>query len=170
MFRRAPNGDLTPAGCIGNPGNGPHSCIGADGLDGADSVAVSPDGKSVYVASFTSGAVVVFRRAANGDLTPAGCIGNSGTGPPSCIGADGLQGADSVAVSPDGKSVYVASFLSEAVVVFRRAANGDLTPAGCIGNSGTGPPSCIGADGLDGARLGGGQPGRPERVRRLVHQ
>ncbi len=155
VFRRAANGDLTPAGCIGNTGNGPAGCIGADGLEGAASVAVSPDGQSVYVAStpsFTSGALVVFRRAANGDLTPAGCIGSSGTGPPSCIGADGLVGAVSVAVSPDGQSVYVTSFLSKALVVFRRAANGDLTPAGCIGNSGTGPHSCIGTDGLDGAR------------------
>ena len=151
VFRRAANGDLTPAGCIGNTGTGPASCTGADGLEGADSVAVSPDNKSVYVASFDSNAVVVFRRAANGDLTPAGCIGNTGTGPASCTGADGLEGADSVAVSPDNKSVYVTSNLSRAVVVFRRAANGDLTPAGCIGNTGTGPPSCIGTDGLNRA-------------------
>ena len=151
VFRRAANGDLTPAGCIGNTGTGPASCIGADGLDGAWSVAVSPDNKSVYVASVGSDAVVVFRRAANGDLTPAGCFGNTGTGPASCIGADGLEGADSVAVSPDNRSVYVASVSSNAVVVFRRAANGDLTPAGCIGNTGTGPASCIGADGLEGA-------------------
>ncbi len=47
--------------------------------------------------------------AAVGDLTPAGCIGNSNPGPPSCIGADGLDGPESVAVSPDGRSVYVAS-------------------------------------------------------------
>ena len=151
VFRRAANGDLTPAGCIGNTGTGPASCTGADGLEGADSVAVSPDNKSVYVASVSSNAVVVFRRAANGDLTPAGCIGNTGTGPASCTGADGLNGADSVAVSPDNKSVYVASFDSNAVVVFRRAANGDLTPAGCIGNTGTGPASCTGADGLNRA-------------------
>jgi DNA-binding beta-propeller fold protein YncE len=151
VFGRAANGDLTPAGCIGNSGTGPPSCIGTDGLDGANSVAVSPDGQSVYVASPSSGALVVFRRAANGDLTPAGCIGNSGTGPPSCIGTVGLGGVNSVAVSPDGQNVYATGFDSEALVVFGRAANGDLTPAGCIGNSGTGPPSCIGTDGLYGA-------------------
>jgi DNA-binding beta-propeller fold protein YncE len=129
-------GDLTPAGCIGNSGNGPASCIGTAGLSGAAGVAVSQDGKSVYVASVDSDALVVFRRAANGDLTPAGCIGNTGNGPPSCIGTAGLDGADSVAVSPDNNSVYVASFTSRAVVVFRRAAS-----TGGGGGGGTSGPT-----------------------------
>jgi DNA-binding beta-propeller fold protein YncE len=147
----APVGGLTPLGCVGNSGSGPPSCIGADGLDGARSVAVSPDGKNVYVASLGSRAVVIFERVAGGGLKPMGCVGNSGSGPPSCIGADGLDGADSVAVSPDGKNVYVASVASYAVVLFERVAAGGLKPMGCVGNSGTGPPSCIGADGLGGA-------------------
>ena len=152
LFERVAGGGLKPMGCVGNSGSGPPGCIGVEGLRGADSVAVSPDGKNVYVASSISKAVVLFERVAGGGLKPMGCVGNSGTGPPGCIGADGLDGADSVAVSPDGKNVYVASRESDAVVLFERVAGGGLKPMGCVGNSGTGPPSCIGADGLDGAR------------------
>jgi hypothetical protein len=66
--------------------------------------------------------VVFARNPANGALTPAGCIGNSGNGPPSCIGTDGLDGASSVAVSPNGKNVYVGS--GNALAVFNRATSG----------------------------------------------
>jgi len=49
----------------------------------------------------------------------AGCISESGAGP--CIDGHGLGGARSVAVSPDGKSVYVASVSSDTVARFNRA-------------------------------------------------
>ena len=151
--RNSATGALTPAGCIGNSGTGPPSCIGADGLNGVAAIAVSPDGHNVYVASRVSSAVVVFaRNSVTGALTPAGCIGNSGTGPPSCIGADGLDRVAAIAVSPDGHNVYVASHDSGAVVVFaRNPTTGELTPAGCIGDTVNGPPSCTSADGLFGA-------------------
>ena len=45
--------------------------------------------------------------AAVGDLTPAGCIADSG-GPASCIGADGLGSPGAIAVSPDGRNAYAA--------------------------------------------------------------
>ncbi len=63
----AVTGDLTQpagtAGCISEMGSGP--CADGHGLDGPRSVAVSPDGKSVYVASAVSGsgAVARFNRA-----------------------------------------------------------------------------------------------------------
>ncbi len=45
----------------------------------------------------------------------------------------GLDAADAVAVSPDGKSVYVASNLDSGVVIFNRnTTTGALTDAGCI--------------------------------------
>ena len=71
------------------------------------------------------------RNPTSGALTPAGCIGNTGNGPPSCsASADGLNGADAVAVSPDGHDLYVGSYLGKAVTVFsRNSATGALTPA-----------------------------------------
>jgi 6-phosphogluconolactonase (cycloisomerase 2 family) len=98
---------------------------GVDGLDGASSVTVSADGKSVYVASFYDDAVAMLGRDLNdGQLTFLQVIkdgDNSG-------GVDGLDGARSVTVSADGKSVYVAGFNDNAVAVLGRDLNdGQLT-------------------------------------------
>ena len=146
VFDRAADGTLTQkpgtAGCISDTGAGP--CVDGTALANANSVTVSPDGKSAYVASIDSNAVAVFDRAADGTLTQkpgtAGCISNTGAGP--CVDGTALGSAWSVTVSPDGKSAYVASF-SGAVAVFDRAADGTLTqkpaPADCISDTGAGP-------------------------------
>jgi len=120
-------------------------------------VAVSPDGKTVYVAPGRSDAVAVFARdTRTGGLIPGGCIQN--TGGTDCNGAGGtapgLAGAEGVAVSPDGKSVYVSSFDSGAVAVFARdTTTGGLTPGGCIQNTGGTDCNASGATapGLSGA-------------------
>ena len=120
-----------------------------EGLDGAFSVAVSPDGGHVYVASAIDGALVVFRRdATTGALTFVEAQRNG------VNGVDGLDGAFSVTVSPDGDHVYVASSFPGAVAVFQRdAVTGALTFVEGHRN-GTG-----GADGLAGARSVAVSPG-----------
>ena len=99
---------------------------GVDGLDGADSVAISPDGKHVYAAGELDDAVAVFGRdEVSGALTFVE-IQRDGVN-----GVDGLDAVQAVAVSPDGAHVYAASSDDSAVVVFRRdAATGALTFAG----------------------------------------
>lgn len=47
-------------GCLSETGGGP--CTDGRALDAANSVIVSPDGKHVYVASFSSDAVAVLQR------------------------------------------------------------------------------------------------------------
>lgn len=136
------------AGCVSESGNG-GACADGKALESGWSVAVSADGKNVYVASSLSSAVAVFRRdATTGTLTQlvgpagkAGCVSESGT-EGACADGKGLFGAQSVAVSPDGRSVYAASNLSEAVAVFRRdAGTGVLTQlagnAGCVTETGS---------------------------------
>ena len=99
--------------------------------------------------------MAVFDRAADGTLTQkpgtAGCISDTGAGP--CVDGTALDAAARVAVSPDGESVYVASFVSDAVAVFDRAADGTLTQkpgtAGCISETGLG--RCVDGAALDGA-------------------
>jgi VCBS repeat-containing protein len=138
------------AGCIVNKaGTTIAGCTNdGRGLDGARSVTVSPDGTSAYVASNTDDAVAVFDRdTTNGALTQkagtAGCIVDEAAVTP-ITGCDNtgkaLNGPQRVIVSPDGTSVYVASYTSDAVAVFDRdSTDGTLTQkagtAGCIVNS-----------------------------------
>ncbi|MDQ2075969.1 beta-propeller fold lactonase family protein [Marinimicrobium sp. ABcell2] len=96
---------------------------GVDWMSGASDPAVSPDGRHVYVAAFTSSAINIFsRNAATGELTPAGAVVHN------MDGVQHMQSAFSVDISPDGKHVYVGSPNSHAVVVFARNENtGQLT-------------------------------------------
>ncbi len=113
---------------------------GVDGLQTCMSVAVSPDGRYVYATGRDDYAVAVFVRDADtGTLTYVTCYKN-GEG-----GVEGLRGARSVLVSPDGKYVYVAGFYDDAVVAFAcNAATGELNYLTCYKN-GEG-----GVEGLDG--------------------
>ena len=120
------------------------ACAAAARLQNPVAVTVAPDGKSVYVASFGANAVSVFARAGakGGRLSqlPAktGCLGSQDD----CTPATALEGASSVAVSPDGRNVYTASFYASAVAAFSRAASGRLTQlpgtAGCSSEDGSG--------------------------------
>jgi 6-phosphogluconolactonase (cycloisomerase 2 family) len=122
VFSRNPTtGTLTFVECK-KDGSG-----GVDGLSGACGVAISPDGRSVYVAGYRDNAVAAFsRNLTTGALTYMGCS-KDGSG-----GVDGLEGAAAVTVSPDGGSVYVASYGDDAVAVFsRNAATGALSYVEC---------------------------------------
>ena len=142
-------GFFLPVTCWGDTDTGDPDCVNADnGLDTATSVAVSPDGKSLYVASYGDDAVVAFSRlpGVSEELGTLGCVddNDSPQGPDACAqSTDGLDGANSVAVSPDGKSVYVASREDDAVVRFNRnLATGGLTPSDCWDDNDSGADSC----------------------------
>jgi 6-phosphogluconolactonase (cycloisomerase 2 family) len=114
---------------------------GVSSFDGPQGLTVSPDGKHVYATAGQSGAVAVFTRsAATGALTFLQSH-RDGFG-----GVDGLAGATTVLVSPDGKHVYVGGYNDAAVALFtRNAATGALTFVSSVFD-GQG-----GADGLEGA-------------------
>jgi len=92
---------------------------GVDGLNGANAVAVSPDGVNVYVTARSDDAVAVFNVAGLNFVE----FQKDGVG-----GVNGLGVASSVTVSPDGQNVYVTSEGDDAIAVFSRSAPpGNLT-------------------------------------------
>lgn len=126
---------------------------GVTGMRVPTAVAVSPDGAHVYVTSREDDGVVVFARAGGaGTLTPAAVV-RDGVG-----GVDGLDHASSVAVSPDGASVYVTGAHDDAVAAFARdAGTGALTFVGLArdgvgGVSGIARPTAV-AVSPDGASV-----------------
>ena len=155
IFVRAADGSLQQdpgaAGCLVDDFLGGSLatavCTKVKWLRGPDGVAVSPDGRSVYAAARAGDAIVVLDRAADGTLTQkpgkAGCFANhlGTTDPPpdrSCTEPFGraLDGPTEVEVAPDGKSLLVASNVSDAVVNIARAPDGTLSvvtgPGGCV--------------------------------------
>jgi DNA-binding beta-propeller fold protein YncE len=135
-FDRAPSGRLTYHGCFAD--DGAHGCRRPkhDSLGGAFDVAVTPDGKSVYVAALQDDAISRFNRRSNGALAYKGCIANDGAHGCRRPKHDALGGPDALAVSPDGQSLYVASVRAGSVMRFLRSPSGRLEPGGCFANWG----------------------------------
>ena len=162
--RNATTGVLTqlasPNDCIGMVGSG-CGTANATGMEDAFAVAVSPDGKNVYVSGLFSNAVAEFtRNTTTGALTqlsaPNDCMGMVGSG---CgtTSAHGLTKPVSLAVSADGSNFYVAAggtYVKGALAEFtRNASTGALTqlssPNDCITSEGS-DCGTINAHGLEG--------------------
>lgn len=149
-------------GCLVDRSAHPGSCAPARALKepatllGSRAIALSPDGKSLYVASSASDAIAIFKRnPQTGALTQSrgagGCIAAGGA--EGCASAVGLDGPNSVAVSPDGRNVYATSLGSEAVTIFQRdRSSGALSQrrdgSGCIATLPL--PGCAGGRALGG--------------------
>ena len=136
-----------PGGCISSgerasrdvPCNTPEAQ-----LAGARSIALSPDGRQLYVAAFDPGAVVVLQRdTATGtlSLSQPGCL--QAARDQSCpLGLPFLHGAAAIAMGPAGSVVYVVSEGANSLVeLARNPADGSLALA-------TGNPAAL--DGLNG--------------------
>jgi DNA-binding beta-propeller fold protein YncE len=87
-----------------------------------EGLAISPNGRNVYVAAFKSGAIAVLDRGEAGAVAQkpgvAGCVAARSL--PGCARGRALKGVSSVALSPDGRHLYSTAFESDAVDVFRR--------------------------------------------------
>lgn len=108
-------------------------CAPAPALNGAIALAFSPDGQYLYVVSSSDGAINVFARNGDGSLAFVACYSYDGSDG-ACTEVTGMEDANSVSVTKDGKNVYVTT--ASSVVIFRRLTNGKLAqlplPQGCL--------------------------------------
>jgi sugar lactone lactonase YvrE len=139
-----------PSGCLVAPGKESKEterCGAGNALVGPNAIAISPDGAYVYVASGQRGATlqgsfgsvaILKRDPVSGAVTEIGCLSSDGTdgrdgAAGACTATPTLLGADGIAMSPDGKTLYVTSDMSGSVVAFARSiASGALTRIGCF--------------------------------------
>jgi DNA-binding beta-propeller fold protein YncE len=142
------------------------------GLDNPESVAVSPDGISLYAVAGDDDALARFDRDPDtGELSFAFCF----TGETETSGAcqalpeassgganSGLDDPEGVTVSPDGRSVYVTSRGDDSIFHFSRTSTGFITPIGCITGEVASGPAPSGSDactGLPDAQANGANSG-----------
>jgi DNA-binding beta-propeller fold protein YncE len=157
VFDRAGDGSLTQppgtAGCVTHRGGS--DCAAARALASPEEVTVSPDSRFVLVAGMRSSAVSVLAQGPEGLSQAegaAGCIANGG-GDEGCAAGRGLAGPVDLAVTRDGRNVYTASSVGDAIAILRRdRTTGVLSQApgriGCISQGGGGG-RCIAGRGLD---------------------
>ena len=156
VFDRDPaTGDLTETSCVANTSTDGCTALTNPTLIGAYDIAVSPDGKSVYVASFTTDSVTAFdRNTSTGALTEVGCWANTNAAGCTALTNPALDSAWGVEVSGDGESVYATAQLSNALVVFdRNSSTGALTELGCLANTNVDGCSALSKASLGGARF-----------------
>ncbi len=154
-FSRDPStGALTELGCVSDGGSG---CATNDaaGSNNPRSLALSPDGDYLYVVGAENELVTFSRDPSTGLLTWIGCLSAPSSNDSRCTAADGLEGPNGVAVSPDGTSVYVTSGDDSSIAWFTRdPASGLLTqPAGganCISSDSVSNPAGCAIDNANG--------------------
>jgi hypothetical protein len=134
------------AGCISQDGTSGQCDVGR-ALGGANGLAISPDGRQLYVQG--NGIAVFDRNLATGALLQKpgidGCITNDGadiSGPNVCTNARGMMGPLSdLVLSSDGKTAYVSG--QQLAAFGRNATTGVLTQL-------PGQQGCLAAGAVDG--------------------
>src|SRR3954451_20793366 len=149
-------------GCVSTGGldsNGGATCSTFAKLDQPQALALSPDGKFLYVAGYAAAGLTIFSVGATGALThladPDGCVTAAATA--GCTQTRYAQRFYDIALSPDGHTLYAVNDLDDVVLAFTRNADGTVsqpTSSGyCVYNGGVGTEDpCNVGRGLAGAQ------------------
>ena len=121
-IERKPGAD----GCVGGTA-APAECVDALGINAVRALVVSPDGKHLY-STGNSAVLMHFTIAGDGtltqDFTIGGCIAE-GSFPP-CADGRGMAGPRQLAISGDGRTIYMTS-IGNSLAVIEREPNGDIS-------------------------------------------
>jgi 6-phosphogluconolactonase (cycloisomerase 2 family) len=123
IFARDPNdGALSFRGCVRGP-NDAGPCVTfshARALDGARPLAMSPNGRQLYVGAQNGDALTWFTRDPDtGALSAPNCMSTNGGGCTS-IHSGALDDPYSLAISPDGDELYAAAWNGRSIGYFSR--------------------------------------------------
>ncbi|NQZ83038.1 MAG: beta-propeller fold lactonase family protein [Colwellia sp.] len=125
IFNRNTKGILNYSQTLLNEKDSIENMLGPQGL------AISPDGKYLYVACGKGNALIVFAKNGQGKYSYIQSIGNSDDV------IDSLGGAGHVTTSPDGMQIYIAAESSNAVVTFIKLSDGKLKIHSIVKSEGT---------------------------------
>ncbi len=114
IFNRTPAGRLSVKQVLTN------EMQGFEHLLNPQKVVVSPNGKSLYIACAGSNALIVLNKNEDGQFTFSQAITNKD------IAGLGLEGASSLALTPDGATLFAAGESGNGVHIFEVANNGKL--------------------------------------------
>jgi len=129
----AATGDLSFKDCLARFATSPCGAVPSpDLMEGARDVAVSPDGKYVFVAEGEDAVLVFTRSGTTGEVAYAGCFDSGGSAACTHAPANVLLAPRSIAASPDGASLYVAAETSDAIVRLTVGSGGALSYGGCV--------------------------------------
>jgi DNA-binding beta-propeller fold protein YncE len=122
--RNRTTGALAEVGCVSEVYDEEEvrdGCAHVRPLDGANSVAVSPNGATVYV-THNAGLTVFARDLSTGTLSRSTCVTYRGyydeETTEGCTLASGVADPSSVVVSTDGRNVYLTAYGSDAITTF----------------------------------------------------
>ncbi len=134
-----------PFACIGEVEEEVAKCGKSvqSGLSFAYEVQVSPDGRNAYSVAVQGDLIEYSRNPANGALSVIGCFSSKPKTEPACetnaeMEVAAIESPSALAISPDGKSVYVSARAPKHLVEFgRNPETGLLTKIGCVTHEAT---------------------------------
>jgi DNA-binding beta-propeller fold protein YncE len=129
LARTPSSGAIRQVGCVSDQyeGETEDGCAEAEPLGEPSALTLSPDGRRLHVA-VSRGVTVLDRDPTTGTLERRGCVTIAGFDDDEeeaadCLIGRGIAGASDLALSPDGRNLYVTSWYSDALAVFAPAAS-----------------------------------------------